>query len=169
MGAPNVRDKDSGESRRRRRNSDEDREGASRFADVDKTKKRTNRKEQRMKKREDFGGKFGIFVGKIPKGVTRDDLGEEFAKLNVPVPDYVDWVVKKGHAFAFWREADSSLSLEVFAGITVAGVALQVELYDTNRTRIKEERKEESKEADPKKDENVEKKGRTESDKKGVA
>merc|ERR1711934_622950 len=80
-----------------------------------------------------------------------------------------DWVVKKGHAFAFWREADSSLSLEVFAGITVAGVALQVELYDTNRTRIKEERKEESKEADPKKNENVEKKGRTESDKKGVA
>ena len=64
--------------------------------EAEKARKRTNRKEQRMKRREDFGGKFGIFVGKIPKGVTREDLGQEFAKLNVPLPDYVDWVVKKG-------------------------------------------------------------------------
>jgi len=109
----------------------------------EKARRKTNRKEQRMKKREDFGGKFGIFVGKIPKGVTREDLGHEFAKLNVPVPDYVDWVVKKGHAFAFWQEPDSKLSLEVFTGISVAGVTLQVELYDTNRLRAKEERRKE--------------------------
>merc|ERR1712233_219823 len=99
--------------------------------------------EQRMKRREDFGGKFGIFVGKIPKGVTREDLGQEFAKLNVPLPDYVDWVVKKGHAFAFWQEADASLSLEVFTGISVGGTTLQVELYDTNRLKFKEERRKE--------------------------
>lgn len=112
-------------------------------------RKRINRKDQRMKKREDFGGKFGIFVGKIPKGVTREDLGQEFAKLNVPLPDYVDWVVKKGHAFAFWREEDASLSLEVFSGITVGGVALQVELYDTNRIRAKDERRKEHEEKSP--------------------
>lgn len=107
----------------------------------EKTRKRTNRKEQRMKKREDYVGKFGIFVGKIPKGVTREDLGSEFSKLNVPVPDYVDWVVKKGHAFAFWQEEHAGLSLEVFTGITVQDVTLEVELYDTNRMRIKEERR----------------------------
>merc|ERR1712130_658035 len=111
--------------------------------EAEKARKRTNRKEQRMKRREDFGGKFGIFVGKIPKGVTREDLGQEFAKLNVPLPDYVDWVVKKGHAFAFWQEADASLSLEVFTGISVGGTTLQVELYDTNRLKFKEERRKE--------------------------
>jgi len=111
--------------------------------EAEKARKRTNRKEQRMKRREDFGGKFGIFVGKIPKGVTREDLGQEFAKLNVPLPDYVDWVVKKGHAFAFWQEADASLSLEVFTGISVGGTTLQVELYDTNRMKFKEERRKE--------------------------
>merc|ERR1712226_339545 len=85
------------------------------------------------------------FVGKIPKGVTREDLGQEFAKLNVPLPDYVDWVVKKGHAFAFWQEADASLSLEVFTGISVGGTTLQVELYDTNRLKFKEERRKKEK------------------------
>merc|ERR1712156_1406651 len=122
-----------------------------------------------MKRREDFGGKFGIFVGKIPKGVTREDLGQEFAKLNVPLPDYVDWVVKKGHAFAFWQEADASLSLEVFTGISVGGTSLQVELYDTNRLKLKEERrKEESREKNhdemPKKSPRTRKR-RTDSDK----
>jgi len=137
--------------------------------EAEKARKRTNRKEQRMKRREDFGGKFGIFVGKIPKGVTREDLGQEFAKLNVPLPDYVDWVVKKGHAFAFWQEADASLSLEVFTGISVGGTSLQVELYDTNRLKLKEERrKEESREKNhdemPKKSPRTRKR-RTDSDK----
>ena len=125
----------------RRRREDRD-------SEVEKTRKRTNRKEQRIKKREDYGSKFGIFVGKIPKGVTREDLGQEFAKLQVPLPDYVDWVVKKGHAFAFWQEAHSSLSLELFTGITVGGVTLQVELYDTNRVKMKEERRKEENEAE---------------------
>jgi len=106
-----------------------------RDVEAEKARKRTNRKEQRMKRREEFGGKFGIFVGRIPRGVTREALGEEFAKLDLPLPDYVDWVVKKGHAFLFWQEADAKLSLEVFSGITVGGVALQVELYDTNRPK----------------------------------
>ena len=126
---------DDGEEGGRRRRSDREPEIG------EKTRKRTNRKEQRLKKREDFMGKFGIFVGKIPKGVTREDLGEEFSKLNVPLPDYVDWVVKKGHAFAFWQEQDASLTLEVFSGIAVQGVVLEVELYDAGRIRIKEERR----------------------------
>merc|ERR1712098_964822 len=67
---------------------------------------------------------------------------------------------------AFWREADSSLNLDVFAGITVAGVALHVELYDSNRTKIKDEKKDE--EADLKKSPNVDKKVRDVSEKKGT-
>jgi len=159
-----FRDLKEGRGRRRRKASDRD----SKEIEVDKTKKRTNRKEQRMKKREDFGGKFGIFVGKIPKGITREDLGQEFAKLNVPLPDYVDWVVKKGHAFAFWREADNALNLEVFTGISVGGVTLQVELYDTNRVRKprirmkedgkREDEEDEVKETTSKKSDNEEKK-----------
>jgi len=142
----------------------------SKDTDLDKSKKRTNRKEQRIKKREDFGGEFGIFVGKIPKGVTKEDLGQEFAKLEVPGPDYVDWVVKKGHAFAFWKEADSGLDLEVFTGIKVGGVTLQVELYDSNRAKIKGEKKIEEKVEEKetsKKIDNTDKKLRPEPDKKG--
>merc|ERR1712203_619284 len=79
------------------------------------------------------------------------------------------WVVKKGHAFAFWQEADASLSLEVFTGISVGGTSLQVELYDTNRMKLKEERrKEESREKNhdemPKKSPRTRKR-RTDSDK----
>jgi len=126
-----------------------------RDVEAEKARKRTNRKEQRMKRREDFGGKFGIFVGRIPRGVTREALGEEFSKLDLPLPDYVDWVVKKGHAFLFWQEADAKLSLEVFTGITVGGVVLQVELYDTNRPKRedrprREDREEEEEEEEEK-------------------
>ena len=117
--------------------------GVKKEEEAEKARKRMNRREQRMKRRKDFGGKFGIFVGKIPKGVTREDLRQEFDKLNVPLPDYFDWVLKKGHAFAFWQETDASLSLEAFTGISVGGTTLQVELYDTNRPKFMEERRKE--------------------------